>query len=81
MSVSTGAIAPIMQEARDPGLGEGPPSDAAPSAACMFCSDSHGLRASGEDPMGFLAHLRLSDDCRREYELWKQVITDEWQGD
>lgn len=79
MSTLTGLQAPPHEEANDPGWGHGQNGSA--EGACMFCNDELGLRSTGEDPIGFIEHLEQSDDCRREYQLWKQVITDEWHGD
>jgi hypothetical protein len=70
-----------MHDAYLPTRGKGSPAPYHASETCMFCDSARTLRGTGEDPMGFLAHLRERDDCRTEYELWKQVITDEWHGD
>ncbi len=80
MSALTGLQAPQAEEATDPDWAK-PGRAGDPSEACMFCSDELGLRSTGEDAIGFINHLQESDDCRREYQLWKQVITDEWHGD
>lgn len=49
--------------------------------ACMFCDETVGVAATSEDPLAFRDHLARHDHCAREYQLWKQVITDEWLGD
>ena len=79
MSTLTELQGPPAGEAHNP-QGAMPNADA-PEGACMFCNDDMGLRSTGEDPIGFIDHLSESDECRREYQLWKQVITDEWHGD
>lgn len=76
----TGLTTPPLEQSVDSGQG-GHSHTGKPSDACMFCSDDLGLRSTGDDPIGFLDHLDRNDDCQREYQMWKQVITDEWHGD
>lgn len=52
-----------------------------PGDACMFCDETVGLARTSEDPLAFRDHLARHDHCHREYQMWKQVITDEWLGD
>lgn len=80
MSTLTGLQGPQLEEANEPRWDQTGHAHE-PSGACMFCDDTLGLRSTGEDPLGFIEHLNQSDECRREYQLWKQVITDEWHGD
>jgi hypothetical protein len=79
MSTLTELQGPPAEEAHHPAGGTHSVGD--PAGACMFCNDEMGLRSTGEDALGFIDHLEASEECRREYQLWKQVITDEWHGD
>ncbi len=48
---------------------------------CIFCDPRMALRSTGEEPLAFLGHLDTHSRCALEYQMWKQVITDEWEGD
>lgn len=48
---------------------------------CLFCDATSTLAHTGEDALAFRDHLARHDHCLREYQMWKQVISDEWLGD
>ena len=74
LSLRPSAFSPVTRVKRKPPVAD-------PSPACIFCDPALPLASTGMDALGFVDHLAVSVPCEREYEMWRQVIRDEWQGD